>query len=76
MCGCGKKSVTSRVPSARPTIGPRSIQGGVAAGASPATIRSLSLQTNNGPKDGNRLDAERLRIEKLRREAIRNRLNK
>jgi hypothetical protein len=77
MCGCGKKSVpVSRVPALRPSVGPRPVVGGVAAGASPATIRALGLQQNTSPKSAMQMDAERRRIEKIRRDAIRAKLNK
>lgn len=76
MCGCGKKSSPSRTPTLRPSIGPKAVQGGVSAGATPATIRALGLQTNTSPKSGLQLDAERRRIEKIRRDAIRAKLNK
>lgn len=75
-CGCGKRSSPSRSPALRPSIGPRSVQGGPAAGATPATIRALGLQTNTSPKSSLQLDAERRRIEKIRRDAIRAKLNK
>lgn len=76
MCGCGKKSAPSHIPSVRPTVGPVSVQGGVAAGATPATLRALSLQVAQSPKSAARLDQARLDIMKKRREAIRNKLNK
>lgn len=78
MCGCGKRSVpVSRIPALRPTVGPRPVTGGVAAGATPAQIRALGLQTNTSPtKSSLQMDAERRRIEKIRRDAIRAKLNK
>lgn len=76
MCGCGKKGITSRVPHSRPSIGPLSVQGGVAAGPTPASIRAMNLQMAQGPKTTARLDQARLEIMKKRREVIRNKFNK
>ena len=76
MCGCGKRSAPSRLPQYRPTIGPRSVTGGVAAGASPEVVRALSLQNAMTPKAAQRIDADRLEMMKRRREAIKARFNK
>jgi hypothetical protein len=75
-CGCGKKSSSPRRITLRPTIGPRSIQGGTAAGPSPAEIRALGMQQATSIGESRRMDDQRLRAEKLRREAIKKRLNK
>lgn len=79
-CGCGKKSSTARRRTLRPSIGPRSLKGGTAAGATPSEVRALGLQQNTGTSaatgEGRRLDEHRRRIEKLRRDAIKRRLNK
>ena len=78
-CNCGGKRGTPRQFRRRastPTVGPQSIQGGSAAGPSPAQIRALGLQTATSPKSSKRLDEERRRVEKLRRDAIRRKLNK
>ena len=75
-CGCGKKSAMPRRRTLRPSIGPRSIQGGTAAGPSPAEVRALGMQSATSLGDARRLDDHRRRIEKLRRDAIKRRLNK
>lgn len=76
-CGCGKRGVKAGFRRAvAPSVGPRSIQGGTAAGPNPAQLRALGLQTSTSPVEIRRLDEHRLRIEKLRREAMRRRLNK
>ena len=74
-CGCGKRSMP-RSFGFRPTVGPRSIQGGSAAGPSPAAVRALGLQTAVSVTETRRMDEQRQRLEKLRREAIKKRLNK
>jgi len=75
-CGCGRKGVVRRRSALRPTVGPRSTQGGVAAGATPQQLRTLNAQAATSPKQAQRLDSQRQRIEKLRRDAIRRRLGK
>jgi hypothetical protein len=75
-CACRGKSSGPRSANLRPTIGPRPITGGVAAGATPSQLRALGLQTNTAVQNPNRLDADRRRIEKMRRAAIKNKLNK
>jgi hypothetical protein len=75
-CGCGKRNVMPRTTTLRPTVGPRPIVGGTAAGANPAEIRALGMQQNVGLGETRRLDEQRLRLEKLRRQAIAKRLNK
>ena len=60
----------------RPTVGPRSIQGGLAAGPNPAQVRAVGLQQNVAFGESRRMDDQRLRLERLRREAIQKRLNK
>jgi len=81
-CGGGKKSASFRRPIQgtnrliRPSVGPLSIQGGPAAGATPGELRALGLQTNTSPKTAAHMNADKLRIQKLRREAVRNALNK
>jgi hypothetical protein len=76
MCGCGKKSNTLRTPAFRPSVGPRPTPGGIAAGASPETLRAMRLQSAISPKTAVRLDAERLNMMKRRREAIKAKFNK
>jgi len=76
MCGCNKKSTMTRTPAYRPAIQARSVVGGVAAGASPETVRALSLQSAISPKQATQLNAERLDMLKRRREAIRAKFNK
>lgn len=75
-CGCGKRSSSPRRRTLRPSVGPRSIKGGTAAGPSPAEVRALGLQGNSSVGENKRLDEHRRRIEKLRRDAIKKRLNK
>lgn len=76
-CGCGKKSSPARRGIAfRPTVGPRSIQGGSAAGPSPAELRAIGMQQSLSIGESRRMDDQRLKAEKLRREAIKKRLNK
>lgn len=74
-CGCGKRSAP-RTVTMRPTIGPRPIQGGTAAGPSPAELRAIGLQKNVSVGEARRMDEQRLRLEKLRRAAITAKLNK
>ena len=74
-CGCGKKSSSSR-SRYRPTIGPRSIQGGTAAGPSPAQVRALGMQKSTTLGESRKIDDQRLKAEKIRRDAIKKRLNK
>lgn len=76
MCGCNKKSNLVRKPAYRPGIGPRSTPGGIAAGASPETVRTLNLQAAISPKSAVRLNAERLDMMKRRRQAIKARFSK
>ena len=76
MCGCNKKSTLGRASSYRPTIQPRAVTGGITAGASPETVRALSLQSNVTQKQGVQLNAERLEMLRRRREAIRAKFNK
>lgn len=77
MCGCGKKStISSRAPAYRPSIGPRPVVGGVAAGPSQETVRALNMQSNISPKTAVQLNAERLEMMRRRREAIRAKFNK
>lgn len=77
-CGCGKRSSPSRrgAIGLRPSVGPRSIQGGSAAGPSPAELRALGMQQSVSIGESRRMDDQRLKAEKLRREAIKKRLNK
>lgn len=75
-CGGGRRNTVARTRALRPTTGPRSIQGGTAAGTSPATLRALGLQQSTTLGQTRQLDAERRRVEKLRRDAIKRRLNK
>jgi hypothetical protein len=75
-CGCGKKSSSPRRRTLRPSVGPQSIQGGSAAGPSPAQIRALGMRQSQGVRENKRMDAQRLQAEKLRRDAIKKRLNK
>lgn len=84
MCGCGggKRGVRRRTINGRSVnVSPintvqGSVQGGVAAGATPEQLRALGLQQNTGAVSPQRLDADRRRVEKLRREAIRRAMNK
>ena len=76
-CGCGKRGVTAGFRRAvSPSVGPRSIRGGTAAGPNPAQLRALGLQQSVSPVEAQRLDEHRRRIEKLRRDAMKRRLNK
>lgn len=75
-CGSGRRNTVARTRALRPTSGPRSIQGGSAAGASPATLRAIGLQSNVTLNQTRQMDTERRRIEKLRRDAIKRRLGK
>ena len=76
MCGCGKKGVVRRSSNLKPTVGPASVQGGRAAGASPETLRILEAQQASSPRQVQRLDAQKRRIEQLRRAAIKRRLGR
>lgn len=75
-CGCGKRGSLPRRTTLRPSVGPRSIQGGSAAGPSPAQVRALGMQNSTTLSENRKMDEQRLRTEKLRREAIKKRLNK
>jgi hypothetical protein len=74
-CGCGKRSVP-RTFGLRPTVGPRPIQGGTAAGPSPAEVRALGMQKAVTVGETRRMDEQRQLLEKMRRAAIKKRLNK
>jgi len=77
MCGCGgRRSSMPRRRELRPSVGPRSIVGQSAAGATPAQLRALGVQQTTGAAAPKRLDEDRRRIEKLRRDAIKRRLGK
>jgi hypothetical protein len=83
-CGCGKKSSTPRTAKLRPSVGPRPIQGGGGAGATPSEIRALGVQKKMEkvpsvkPKvpSVRQMSAQRLLLEKKRREAVKKRLGK
>lgn len=76
-CGCGKKGTPiRRTANLRPSVGPRSIQGGSAAGATPSQIRALAMQNTANLGETRRMDEQRLKAEKQRREAIKRKLNK
>jgi hypothetical protein len=74
-CGCGRKGIVAR-RNIRPTVGPRPLVGGSAAGPSPAQVRAIGMQNATSLGESRRLDEQRLRAEKLRRDAIRKKLNK
>lgn len=76
MCGCGRRNSASRRPAVRPGIGVSALSGQQTAGASPAQIRALGIQSTTTPKTAKQLDADRRRIEKIRRDAIRKAFNK
>lgn len=76
MCGCGKRSTPRRVPTLRPSVGPRSIQGGTAAGPSPSELRALGMQEATSLVEARQMDAQRRRMEKIRRDTIRKKLGK
>lgn len=76
-CGCGKRGAPAGFRrTLTPSTGPRSIQGGSAAGPSPAQLRALGAQQAVSPGEVKKLDEHRRRIEKLRRDAVKKRLNK
>lgn len=75
-CGGGRRSSLPRRRELRPSVGPRSIVGQSAAGATPAQLRALGIQQTTGQASPKRLDEDRRRIEKLRREAVKRRLGK
>lgn len=80
-CGCGKKSVTRRSSTLgrsaiSPSVGPKSITGGSAAGPTPGELRALGLQKAVSLSDSRSMDSQRRRVEKLRREAIKRKFNK
>lgn len=76
MCGCGKRGSMPRRLSLRPTVGPRPIQGGVAAGLNPTELRNIAMQNSTSLTQVRRMDENRRRIEKIKRDAIRKKLNK
>jgi hypothetical protein len=75
-CGCGKRGSMPRRITLRPTIGPRPLVGGSAAGPSPAELRALGMQQNTFVGESRRMDEQRQRLEKMRRQAIMKRLGK
>lgn len=75
-CGCNKNRSQPRRPAFRPVTGPRPLQGGSAAGASPAEVRAQGLQQAVSIGESRRLDEQRRRLERLRRDAIKRKLNK
>lgn len=80
-CGCGKKGVVRRTPTATragvsPSIGPKSFTGGSAAGPTPGELRALGIQKSVSLTDSRSMDAQRRRVEKLRRDAIKKKLGK
>lgn len=76
-CGCGKRSAPAGFRrTLAPSAGPRPIQGGTAAGPTPAQLRALGAQQAVTPGEVRKLDEHRRRIEKLRRDAVKKRLNK
>lgn len=75
-CGCGKRNIMPRRVGLRPTVGPKAIQGGSAAGPSPGEVRALGLQESVSLGQTRRLDEQRLAAEKLRRAAIKKKLGK
>ena len=76
-CGCGKRGSSSNFRrTLSPSVGPRPIHGGSAAGPNPAQLRALGMQQAVSPGEVKKLDEHRRRIEKLRREAVKKRLNK
>lgn len=75
LCGCGKRNVMPRA-ALRPSVGPRAIQGGTAAGPSPAAVRAVALQKSVSLQETRRMDNQRLKLEAMRRAAIAKRLGK
>ena len=77
-CGGGRRSAPRnfRKKTLTPSVGPTSVQGGTAAGPSPAQLRALGLQSAVSLNQSRRLDENRRQLEKKRRDAIRRRLNK
>lgn len=75
-CGCGKRSSPSRSITLRPTIGPRPIVGGSAAGATPSQIRAVGMRDSASLGQTRRLDEKRLQAERARRAAINKKLGK
>jgi hypothetical protein len=74
-CGCNKGSSSSR-GRYRPALGPRPVQGGLAAGPTPSQVRALGMQKSTSIGETRRMDDQRLRSERIRRDAIKKRLNK
>ncbi len=75
-CGCGKKGSVPRRPTLRPSIGPQSVRGGQAAGATPTQLRALGMQAATSASDTRHMTEERRKIMKMKREAVRKRLGK
>ena len=75
-CGCGRRGSVPRRKTLRPSVGPKSVQGGVSAGSTPAQLRALGIAQSQSLKESGKMDEQRRRVEKLRREAIRKKLNK
>jgi len=80
MCGCGKKGVVRRTSIGRagisPSVGPKSIVGGSAAGPTPGELRALGIQKSVSLADSRSMDSQRRRVEKLRRDAIKRKLGR
>lgn len=75
-CGCGKKSSSPRRKTLRPSVGPRPMVGGSAAGPSPAELRALGMQKSMSMTESRRMDEQRKHIEQLRRKAMKKSLGK
>ena len=78
-CNCGGKRGAPRQFRRRvltPSVGPQSIQGGTAAGPSPAQLRALGLQKSVSPAESRRLDEAQRQLAKARRNALRRKFNK
>lgn len=75
-CGCGKKGSVPRRQSLRPSVGPLSVQRGLASAPNPSEVRALSMQSASVLGPTRRMDEQRLQAEKLRREAIKKRMSK
>ncbi len=77
-CGGGRRGAPRnfRKKVLTPTVGPKSIQGGAAAGPGPVQLRALGLQKAISFTESRRMDENKRQLEKKRRQAIQRRLNK
>lgn len=78
-CGCGRKNIMPRSRTLQPTIGPRSVTGGVAAGPTPSEVRILNMQkmvAENPPQPTGQdsMSEQRRKLEMMRRAVLKRKM--